>query len=69
MVVENFNDYSVNLRVVVNDKVDKLRNLLNNEQLKPAEVTYGNHRFYGYNNTQTVFDIMIPAHSYMGLGY
>ena len=69
MVVENFNDYSVNLRVVVNDKVSSLRNLLTNELMKPAEVTYGRNRFYGYIDSQTVFDIKLPAHSYVGLGY
>ena len=69
MVVENFNDIAVSLRVVINDKVSSLRNLLTNEQMKPAEVTYGRNRFYGYIDSQTVFDIKLPAHSYVGLEY
>ena len=69
MVVENFNDQPTTLRVVVNAKVSTLRNLLTGEQLKPAEVTYSRNRFFGYADTQTVFDLQLPAHSYVGLGY
>ena len=75
MVVENFNDNAVSLRVVVNAKVGALRNLLTGEQLKPAErqptggLPYFRNRFYGYSDGQTVFDIQLPAHSYIGLGY
>ena len=69
MVVENFNDQAVSLRVVVNDKVKALRNLLTGEQLQPAQVMYSRWRFYGYNESQTVFDLQLPAHSYVGLGY
>ena len=75
MVVENFNDNAVSLRVVVNAKVGALRNLLTGEQLKPAErqptggSPYFRNRFYGYSDGQTVFDIQLPAHSYIGLGY
>ena len=69
MVVENFNDDAVSLRVVVNDKVNSLGNLITGEKLKPAEVKYSRNRFYGYSETQTVFDIKLPAHSYVGLGY
>jgi hypothetical protein len=69
MVVENFNDNAVSLRVVVNAKVNQLRNLLTGEQLKPVEVQYSRNRFYGYSDAQTVFDIKLPAHSYVGLGY
>ena len=69
MVVENFNDDAVSLRVVVNDKVNSLSNLISGEKLKPAEVKYSRNRFYGYSETQTVFDIKLPAHSYVGLGY
>ena len=69
MVVENFNDDAVSLRVVVNDKVNSLSNLSTGEKLKPAEVKYSRNRFYGYSETQTVFDIKLPAHSYVGLGY
>ena len=69
MVVENFNDDAVSLRVVVNDKVNSLSNLITGEKLKPAEVKYSRNRFYGYSETQTVFDIKLPAHSYVGLGY
>ena len=69
MVVENFNDDAVSLRVVVNDKVNSLSNLITGEKLTPAEVKYSRNRFYGYSETQTVFDIKLPAHSYVGLGY
>ena len=69
MVVENFNDQAVNLRVVVNAKVSSLNNLLTGEQLKPATVQVSRNRFFGYADTQTVFDLQLPAHSYVGLGY
>ncbi len=69
MVVENFNDAPVALRVVVNTKVSGLRNLLTGEQLKPTKVEPSRNRFYGYADTQTVFDLQLPAHSYIGLGY
>ena len=69
MVVENFNDNAVSLRVVVNAKVGKLRNLLTGEEFKPAQVPVSRWRFVGYTDKQTVFDIQLPAHSYIGLGY
>ena len=69
LVVENFNDKAVNLRVVINAKVNSLKNLLTGEQLKPAEVQASRNRFYGYSDSQTVFDLQLPAHSYVGLGY
>lgn len=74
MVVENFNDTSVNLRVVVNTKVNSLRNLLTGETYKPAALPqvvsgWGRNRFFGYADGATVFDITLPAHSYIGLGY
>ena len=69
MVVENFNDNAVDLRVVVNDKVNTLVNLLTGEQIKPAEVKPSRNRFYGYAEGQTVFDLKLPAHSYVGLKY
>ena len=69
MVVENFNDAAVSLRVVINNKVSVLRNLLTGEQLKPAEVKTSRHRFFGYADGQTVFDLQLPAHSYVGLAY
>ena len=69
LVVENFNDQAVNLRVVVNAKVSTLNNLLTGEQLKPATVQVSRNRFFGYADTQTVFDLQLPAHSYVGLGY
>ena len=67
MVLENFNDEAVSLRVVVNTKVKALRNLLTNERLTPADVRTTNHRFFGYSDGQTVFDIQLAAHSYVGL--
>ena len=74
MVVENFNDTSVNLRVVVNTKVNSLRNLLTGKTYKPATLPqvssgWGRNRFFGYADGATVFDITLPAHSYIGLGY
>ncbi len=69
MVVENFNDTAVDLRVVVNEKVKTLRNLITGEQITPASVTYSRHRFYGYTDGQTVFELRLPAHSYAGLAY
>ena len=69
LVVENFNDQAVNLRVVVNAKVSTLNNLLTGEQQKPATVQVSRNRFFGYADTQTVFDLQLPAHSYVGLGY
>ena len=74
LVIENFNDHPVSLRVVVNTKVNSLRNLLTDEQLKPAEKAqpqgmFFRSRFFGYDDGQTVFDVQLPAHSYIGLGY
>ena len=74
MVVENFNDESVSLRVVVNSKISNLRNLLTGELLQPADLPkpaplWGRNRFFGYPDGATVFDISLPAHSYIGLDY
>jgi len=74
MVVENFNDESVSLRVVVNSKISNLRNLLTGELLQPADLPkpaplWGRNRFFGYPDGATVFDITLPAHSYIGLDY
>jgi len=74
MVVENFNDEAVSLRVVINSKVSGLRNLMTGDQLKPAEVTLPQgmmfrNRFWGYAEDATVFDVKLPAHSYIGLSY
>ena len=74
MVVENFNDEPVNIKVVVCAKVPSLRNLLTGEQLKPAEqpkpqMMIFRNRFFGYPDGSTVFDVKLPAHSYIGLGY
>lgn len=74
MVVENFNDQAVKLRIVVNAKINTLRNLLTGEQLKPAKLpearpTWGRNLFFGYPDGATAFDIQLPAHSYIGLGY
>lgn len=74
LVVENFNDQAVSVRVVVNSKVGSMRNLLTGEQLKPASLPtpqgfFGHNRFYGYAEGATVFDVTLPAHSYVGLGY
>ena len=75
LVVENFNDEAVSLRVVINTKVSTLRNLLTGEQLKPADTKpapgmfFGRNRFFGYADDATVFDLQLPAHSYAGFGY
>ena len=74
MVVENFNDEAVSLRVVVNSKISHLRNLLTGELLQPAVLPkpvpmWGRNRFFGYPDGATVFDISLPAHSYIGLDY
>ena len=69
LVVENFNDNPVTLRVVVNTKVNSLKNLLTGEELKPADVVINNHRYAPYRPGQTVFDVNLAAHSYVGLGY
>ena len=74
LVVENFNDEAVSLRVVINTKVSTLSNLLTGQQLKPAEVKpltgmFGRNRFLGYADDATVFDLQLPAHSYIGLKY
>ncbi len=74
LVVENFNDEAVSLRVVINTKVASLKNLMTGEQLKPAELPkptfmWGRNRFFGYDDEASVFDVTLPAHSYIGLGY
>ncbi len=74
LVVENFNDEAVSLRVIINNKVNTLRNLITSEQLKPAELPKVSampyrSRFMGYADGSTVFDLQLPAHSYIGLGY
>ena len=74
MVVENFNDEPVNVKVVVCAKVTNMRNLLTGEQLKPAklpkpQMMFFRSRFSGYPDGATVFEMKIPAHSYIGLGY
>ena len=74
MVVENFNDETVSLRVVVNSKITNLRNILTGELLQPADLpkpapSWGRNRFFGYPDGATVFDISLPAHSYIGLDY
>ena len=74
LVVENFNDEAVSLRVVINTKVGALRNLLTGEELKPAEKTNDQvfpfrNRLFCYAEGATVFDLKLAAHSYVGLGY
>ena len=74
LVVENFNDEAVSLKVVINSSVPQLRNLLTGELLKPAKPSNGSampfrNRFFGYAEGATVFDLKLAAHSYVGLGY
>jgi hypothetical protein len=73
LVVENFNDEAVTLNVVINEKVGTLRNLLTGENYNPKEQPpvprWGRNRFIGYSEDATIFEIKLPAHSYMGLAY
>ena len=74
LVVENFNDKPVNVKVVVCSKVAAARNLLTGEQLLPTvqpklPPMWGRNRFFGYPDGSTVFELKLPAHSYIGLGY
>jgi hypothetical protein len=74
LVIENFNDEAVTLRVVINQRVGSLRNLMTGDQLKPATLPqtrpmWGRNLFFGYPDGATVFDLQLPAHSYIGLGY
>jgi len=74
LVVENFNDEAVSLKVVINTSVPQLRNLLTGELLKPAKPSNGSampfrNRFFGYAEGATVFELKLAAHSYVGLGY
>lgn len=74
LVIENFNDEAVTLRVVINQKVGSLRNLMTGDQLKPATLPqtrpmWGRNLFFGYPDGATVFGLQLPAHSYIGLGY
>lgn len=73
LVVENFNDETVTLNVVINEKINNLRNLLTKEIYNPKEQPpvsrWGRNRFIGYAEDATIFEIKLPAHSYIGLGY
>ena len=73
LVVENFNDEAVSVNVVVNEKVSNLRNLLTGESYNPKQQPpvgrWGRNRFFGYAEDATVFEIKLPAHSYIGLVY
>ena len=46
-----------------------VRNLLSGEKMNPVQVTPSRFRFRGYTDSQTVFELKLPAHSYIGLGY
>ena len=73
LVVENFNDEAVTLNVVINEKVSTLRNLLTGENYNPKEQPpvprWGRNRFIGYAENASIFEIKLPAHSYIGLAY
>ncbi len=73
LVVENFNDEAVTLNVVINEKVSTLRNLLTGENYNPKEQPpvprWGRNRFIGYAEDASIFEIKLPAHSYIGLAY
>jgi hypothetical protein len=69
-VVENFNDEPVEVNIVFNNKVAAMKNLENNNSMKPAEgIVYGNNRWSQYKEGQTVFKTTLPAHSYKAFGY
>ena len=73
LVVENFNDEAVTVNVVVNEKVGTLHNLLSGENYNPKEQPpvsrWGRNRFIGYAEDASIFEIILPAHSYIGLSY
>ena len=55
--------------VVKSDQM-QVANLSRSElTVEPVQVTPGRFRFRGYTDSQTVFEIKLPAHSYIGLGY
>ena len=74
LVVENFNDEAVTVAVVINSKVNSLRNLLTGETFQPKAESqrtsnrYARGRFFSHDGA-TVFELKLPAHSYIGLGY
>ena len=74
LVVENFNDEAVTVAVVINSEVNSLRNLLTGETFQPKSESqrtpnrYARGRFFSHDGA-TVFEIKLPAHSYIGLGY
>lgn len=69
-VVENFNDEPVEVNIVFNSKVAAMKNLENNNSVKPAAgIVYGNNRWSQYKEGQTVFKTTLPAHSYKAFGY
>ncbi len=73
LVVENFNDEAVTLNVVINEKVSSLRNLITGENFNPKAQPpvprWGRNRFIGYAEDASIFEIKLPAHSYIGLAY
>ena len=73
LVVENFNDEAISVNVVVGEQVGSLRNLLTGESYSPQPQQpaprWGYNRFFGYPEGATVFNIQLPAHSYIGLAY
>ena len=73
LVVENFNDEAVSVNVVISEQVGSLRNLLTSESYLPQPQQpaprWGYNRFFGYPEGATVFNIQLPAHSYIGLAY
>jgi hypothetical protein len=73
LVVENFNDEAVTLNVVINEKVSSLRNLITGEifnpKAQPPVPRWGRNRFIGYAEDASIFEIKLPAHSYIGLAY
>ena len=69
-VVENFNDEPVEVNIVFNNKVAAMKNLENNNSVKPAEgIVYSNNRWSQYKEGQTVFKTTLSAHSYKAFGY
>ena len=73
LVVENFNDEAISVNVVVGEQVGSLRNLLTGESYSPQPQQpaprWGYNRFFGYPEGATIFNIQLPAHSYIGLAY
>lgn len=70
LVVENFNDEPVEIRIIGNpQKVDNLKNLLENESLKPMQITQSPVRWGRSSEPKNIFRITLMPHSYKAYKY